>query len=271
MQIDLHKEPGLDELMKQDFHRNMMSLPRDALRARLLKTSPDLNEASLEKLLRGIQRLRERDPLADLQEGSLGGGKDGGQLNLMKLAPNFEIAMYLAQATGACIVTDSLFRWTEVSKAILQRPEKTHYGLAVLQHHMEHSEFAFPHTVEEILTHAHRKTFSEYPALMRDVFKYLLSLGDRGPKPNREAHLAARFAKAHVPAQAVIKKARIAPNYGRISCAFPRGGIEDNTVNRLLLMSSSERHLPSVPMAFLIESNRAAEGPDNLGTEPPSA
>ena len=31
------------------------------------------------------------------------------------------------------------------------------------------------------------------------------------------------------------------------------GGIQDNTVNRLLLMSSSERHLSDVPMAFFIE------------------
>ena len=36
-------------------------------------------------------------------------------------------------------------------------------------------------------------------------------------------------------------------------CAFPVGGIQDNTVNRLLLMSSCEKYLPSVPMAFCIE------------------
>jgi hypothetical protein len=29
--------------------------------------------------------------------------------------------------------------------------------------------------------------------------------------------------------------------------------MQDNTVNRLLLMSSSERHLSGVPMAFFIE------------------
>ncbi len=41
----------------------------------------------------------------------------GGQFNLMKLAPNFEMTMYLAQATGSCIVTESLFCWTEGVKA----------------------------------------------------------------------------------------------------------------------------------------------------------
>lgn len=40
---------------------------------------------------------------------------------------------------------------------------------------------------------------------------------------------------------------------------FPPGGIQDNNVNRLLLMSSSERHLPNVPMAFLIEGRPSQE------------
>jgi hypothetical protein len=39
----------------------------------------------------------------------------------------------------------------------------------------------------------------------------------------------------------------------QILSRFPKGGIQDNTVNRLLLMSSSEHHLPNVPMAFFIK------------------
>jgi hypothetical protein len=73
--------------------------------------------------------------------------------------------------------------------------------------------------------------------------------------------MTARFARAHLPAQAAIKKARIQAMEARISCVFPPGGIQDNSVNRLLLMSSSETHLPSVPMAFLIEG-QAFRGTD---------
>ena len=121
IEIDLRKEPRLEQLMKQDFQRSLMSLPRDALRSQLLKASPELDEVNLEEALRGIEQLKEHDPLAVLQEDSLAGGEKGGQFNLMKLAPNFEMAMYLAQATGSCIVTDSLFRWTEIRRAIRQR------------------------------------------------------------------------------------------------------------------------------------------------------
>src|SRR5207253_10527292 len=84
------------------------------------------------------------------------------------------------------------------------------------------------------------------------AFQYLARLGERGVKPNWEAHAAARFDKTHSVIQAALKKRGISANVGYISCAFPPGGIQDNTVNRLLLMSSSERHLPNVPMAFFI-------------------
>ena len=109
MVIDPRKEPRLEQLMKEEFQRSLMSLPRDVLRAQLLKTPPGPNGVSLEELLRYIEQRKERDPLAVLQEESLVGGEKGGQFNLMKLAPNFEMAMYLAQATGSCIVTDAPF------------------------------------------------------------------------------------------------------------------------------------------------------------------
>jgi uncharacterized protein YchJ len=93
------------QLMEQDSKRSIMSLPREALRSQLLKMSPDNNEAELENTLAGIEQLRERDPLAALQETDPAGGEKNGEFILTKLAPNFEMAMYLAQATGSCIIT----------------------------------------------------------------------------------------------------------------------------------------------------------------------
>src|SRR5580658_789712 len=94
--------------------------------------------------MRAGMRMREHDPLAVLQEGSLEGGKGGGQINMFKLVPNFEMTMYLAQATGACIVTDSPFRWAEVQGAIRRRYKAATPGLAALVTDVEHSKFAFP-------------------------------------------------------------------------------------------------------------------------------
>jgi hypothetical protein len=254
MDIDWRKEPRIKQLAEDDFKRNVMSLPRGALRSQLLKMSSGLDETKLDETLSYVEQLKERDPLAVLQKGSFVGGEKGGQFNSMKLAPNFEMAMYLVQATGSCIVTDSVFRWTEIRKA----SGKLYPGLGTLAHNIERSEFAFPQNVEDIAAFAFDKNFTAYPTLVRDIFKYLARLSDRGPKPNREAQLISRFAKMHAPAQAAIKKARVPAKDARISCVFPSRGIQDNTVNRLLLMSSSERHLLSVPMAFFIEAKACA-------------
>jgi hypothetical protein len=198
-------------------------------------------------------RLREDDPLAVLLEGSLEGGKGGGQMNMFKLLPNFEMTMYLAQATGASIVTDSPFRWTEVQGAIRRRFEGATPGLAALVTDIERSKFAFPQNITDVVDAALKKTGAGYPDLLRALFKYLSNLAERSAKPNHEAQFVGRFSKVHAAAQRKFKKSDLPVKEGRITCIFAPGGIQDNTVNRLLLMSSSERHLSSVPMAFFIE------------------
>lgn len=116
--VNLRQDKRMAELAKQDFQRVIMALPRDAMRRQVKRMSPELDDAAIEILKEGFEVLKEQDPLALLQEGTLEGGKEGGQLNMMKLSPNFEMTMYLAQATGACIVTDNPFRWAEVGRAI---------------------------------------------------------------------------------------------------------------------------------------------------------
>ena len=241
--------------MEEDNRRSIMLMPPDAMRRQLRTLNPELRDEEVEAAVRAGVLMRERDPLAVLQEGSLEGGKGGGQMNMFKLVPNFEMTMYLAQATGACIVTDSPFRWSEVQGAIRRRYKAATPGLAALVTDIERSKFAFPQAVTDVVAAALNKTGAGCPDLLRDLFKYLSNLEERGAKPNREAQFVGRFAKAHAAAQGDFKKSGVPVKEARISCVFPPGGIQDNTVNRLLLMSSSERHLSSIPMAFFIEQN----------------
>lgn len=251
--FDPKDDPRLYKLMEEDNRRSMMLMPPDAMRRKLRKLMPHLDETKVEATMRYIEGTREEDPLSILQEGSLEGGKEGGQMTMFKLVPNFEMTMYLAQATGATIVTDSPFRWKEIDRAIRQRYKAATPGLGTLLRNIEGSKFAFPQNVTDVATAALEKTGADYPDLFCDLFKYLSKLEDRGAKPNREAQMVSRFAKAHTAAQRAIQKSGVPVKDGRISCVFPPGGIQDNTVNRLLLMSSSENHLSSVPMAFFIE------------------
>jgi hypothetical protein len=245
----------LMKTMEEDHRRSVMHvMPPDSMRRKLRKMKPDISEEEIEATMRAFERMKERDPLAVLQQGSPEGGKGNGQMTAYKLAPNFEMTMYLAQATGACIVTDSPFRWAEVQGAMRKRYKAATPGLAPLVTDIERSKFAFPQNVTDVVGAALSKIGAGYPELQRDLFKYLSNLEERGAKPNREAQFVSRFAKTHAAAQAAFKKSGVPVRQGRISCVLPPGGMQDNTVNRLLLMSSSERHLSNVPMAFFIES-----------------
>jgi hypothetical protein len=251
--FDPKQDPRMKKQMQEDDRRSMMLMPPDAMRRQLRTLMPNLNDDEVEAAMRAGVRLREDDPLAVLQEGSMEGGKAGGQMSVFKLLPNFEMTMYLAKATGACIVTDSPLRWAETQGAIRKRDRAATPGLTPLVKEIEGSKFAFPQNVTDVVDAALKKTGAGCPELNRDLFKYLSNLSERGPKPNREHQFVRRFAKTHAAAHAAFKKSGVPVREGRISCVFPPGGLQDNTVNRLLLMSSSERHLSHVPMAFFIE------------------
>jgi hypothetical protein len=264
MKVDPKEESGFTEMMEEDGKRGMLLLPREALRRLVLRSSPEIDERAVEAVLDGFDTLREQDPLAVLQEGSLEGGKDGGQLMPQKMAPNFEITMYLAQATGSCVVTDSVYRWRELMSAA-QRGIQGASPLSQLQASIERAEFVFPSDIQEIGMLAENGVFRGYPSVMRKAFKYLSALSVRRPKPNFEASLNAEFKRVHASTVATAKKSGAQLSEARISCLWPASGIQDNTVNRLLLMSSSEHHLASMPMALFVKSNvperRSADSP----------
>jgi hypothetical protein len=129
MRLDPDKEPRLKKHIEEDTRRSLMLMPPDALRRQLRSLNPEMSENEIEATIRFAERKRELDPLAMLQDGSLE-GKEGGQMSMFKLAPDFEMTMYLAQAAGACIVTDSPYRWNELTRAIRRQVSVATPGLA---------------------------------------------------------------------------------------------------------------------------------------------
>lgn len=253
LRFDRKDEPRVDALFRRDFRRHFLMSPDTSLIARLREDFPDLTNDGVAEMLAGVETLKEADPLVALTDRIFAGGKEGGQLQLFQLTPNFEMAMYLAQATGAAIVTDSPFRWRELHRALRPRFSPAVGHLGALANAMQAASFSFPEDPLAIAKLGYHRELATYPRMMGEVFGYLARVGEKGSRPNWEAGVAARFARTHAGLQDLLAKQELAANPGRIRCAFPAGGIQDNTVNRLLLMSSSEHHLPGVPMAFYIE------------------
>jgi hypothetical protein len=219
------------------------------MRSLLTKAPQSEVTIDVDEMMPYIEQMKMNDPLAVLQEDSLG---SGGQFEIMKLAPNFEMAMYLAQATGAQILTDSPFRWRELQAALNRRHIGTESALQNLQAAVQSSLFRFPGDYQAIEVLRINGAFSDVTSVFRRAYNYVLDRKVGATKPNFEEHLAARFLRGKRAADAAIDKAQVQYSTGKVTSLFRVKGFQDNTVNRLLLMSSSEHHLRWVPMATYI-------------------
>lgn len=164
------------------------------------------------------------------------------------------MAMYVAQATGASIVTDHPMRWKELLFTILMRDGDPAHHLSGLAKTISRSRISIAQHYGEILEWWWKDRPQPHVPVFRDAYRYLGLVGTKGVKPNFEQRLTAQFSRAHEAYESAIRKADLVRRETRIECAFPKGGIYDSTISRLLLMSSSEHHVQSVPMAFFINA-----------------
>ena len=272
----LAKPSEADKALASDtFRRALFQTSEERQRALFKRHLPDLSPEQIEAMLKLVRAEKEADPFAVLQEGAeLDNAGEGGEFATLKLAPNFEMAMYMAQATGAAIVTDHPIRWTEILSAILQRDGEPVHHLEALAEEMESSPVFMAQDYGEIFRWLYEDRARPHAKVFRDAYRYLSRVEAKGVKPNLEKRLAAQFSNANQSYEAAITKADVYRQKIRLHCAFPKGGIYDSTISRLLLMSSSEHHVQSVPMAFFMEahSDGAAEAANafNVKARPPT-
>ncbi|CAN0289177.1 unnamed protein product, partial [Chrysoparadoxa australica] len=179
--------------------------------------------------------------------------EDGAQLSAFKLAPNFEMAAYIAQATGAAIITDHPIRWKEILLAMVSRNEKPALHLRGLTDKIKSTNFSLLPDCMQIQSWWLEARPQPHPPIFRDVFRYLGRIANNGTKPNVEDRLRARFKRAHQDYETAVRKSGAHSRTSRVNVVFPEGGIYDSTISRLLLMSSSEQHAPSVHKAFYFQ------------------
>ncbi len=233
-------------LGKDEFRRSLLTLPRDAQKSTLSKSSPEMSDEDLEKALDCMEVMRERDPLALLREDLLAG--QHGQFQILSMAPNFELAMYLAQATGSVIVTHSNFRWRELK---LARQNAAHLDGVAQILESDIGNFAHRLTADPNASFhqrldgsfAHART-----ALRRFVLAARPVVGRIGDQNAQElvTELDIGFRKA---AEEAHPSSELSFD-STIDWLLPRDGLVHNNVQRLLLMSGNDNHLDRVSMAL---------------------
>lgn len=98
----------LESLQRDDLDRALSDLPDDALRSLAQRKNPDANARDLDGFVRAVRSQQQADPLALLQ--ALPVGEEGAQYSVMRCV-NLELGLFIAQLTGAVIVTDLLALW----------------------------------------------------------------------------------------------------------------------------------------------------------------
>ncbi len=116
VQIDEKMMKSNTEFAKDDFRRFIFSGPEDRIRRFVKKTNPDMTDVEMEKFLAYTRKQNEEDPLVLLDPATAQDGQ--GQVMVFHLNPNFELGMFLAQATGSFIVTSHPYRWSEICSSI---------------------------------------------------------------------------------------------------------------------------------------------------------
>lgn len=241
-------------LMAENFKRSMLAMPESLRRSEIKKAVPNISEGEIENVLAYQILMREEDPFAAIDDNIVKSGKGGGIVQAVKMAPNFEMTVYLARATGSLIVTDSVHRWHELKAA-----QPRHLGLGTplapnfcRQLESEPHQFVWD---SGVATEMRRNgELSAHRDLVQDLYDFARSTETRGRRDKLESQLAARYAAVNDASQKVIRKTSLPTTKGRMRCLMPEGGLNHTNVSRMLLTSGAEQHMDSVPMAFFIET-----------------
>lgn len=100
-----------EKLAREDFQRSLLLLPDDTLLPMFKKSTPDKPDAYVQEVINYMRREAESDPLALLQV--LGTGKRHSQAMVTR-SVTLEVAIFIAQATGAVPVTDVKSLWNHL-------------------------------------------------------------------------------------------------------------------------------------------------------------
>lgn len=237
------------ELARDDLKRMMARLPDEDLRKQIRQSDPNLSDDKITEVIAHIRREHAADPLALIQP--LSPGEAGGQLQVMR-GVNFELALFLAQLTGAAIYSDQRLTRDDLESAQLRNTDggaRADRSLAL--------ELAL--AVHPAKIRAARETPSAHAvrASLRTLFATCV---DQGHMPHATAVGAALAAvKVTMKADRPEAKGPAQPTGKYEDTVFqieaqviaPLHGYGLTAVRRFLVVFGRRRHTDRVPLAIL--------------------
>lgn len=94
---------------KEEFKRMYMRMPVDALRRRIKDYKPSASQKEIDGLVDYWLQQRKSDPLLLDEEMTT-----EGEMKIKRMGANLELGLYLGQATGSYLYTNTPFQWKEI-------------------------------------------------------------------------------------------------------------------------------------------------------------
>jgi hypothetical protein len=225
----------------------MWMLPKDVQKQQIRRAIPHLTDEEVEKTLEYMARKRQADPLSLLQDDVIW-GSEGGQLLVSSMGPNFEMSLYIAQATGSVLITDNQSRWEEITRAQNRTDGVVTYPWNGLTNIIRGKEQVLSADERENFALRRSGKFRDLRNSMKNIYNAVTTIT---PDSNTVDRLKQEFEMACSANSAKVDETE--NSFKAIfECVIPEGGITHNNVQRLLLSSAVENHTDNVPMAILV-------------------
>ncbi len=238
------EEELLKKLHREDMQRAMPMVST----AQLCYAMPDLSPEELEQALQYLEKNRLDDPYALLQNDSF---YQDGQLLTFQMQPNFEMSLFIAQVSGAFLLTNSPYRWAEI------KDSQNKQGNTIVHHWEDLSRFI--NKLEYRINANPKENFQLRVdgnfGSIRKAFRRMYSAIQNNKDIPNDIFIERLKDEFIVGYETSVKDA-IKGRYcfsGKFTCLIPQGGFVHNNVQRMLLTCGSKNHLNSVPMAIFVE------------------
>jgi len=240
------------KLCEDDFSRTISLLPKEHRISQIRQAMPELSAKQIEELLQYVEKKNQKDPLSLLQENAL---SEGGQMIMMSMVPNFEMSLFIAQATGSIILTDSETRWEELNAAQNKESGIVTYPWTALSNFLNNLRYCLSADPEKNFNHRMNGNFGSLRKVFREIYSTI-----RNNQNVPDAILIERLKKEfRISLESALRSYDTNKQFTfdvKMNFLMPQG-FTDNNVQRLLLKSGSEKHLSNAPMVIFVEPRNA--------------
>lgn len=238
----------------KQFMRGLWRMPDDVLRKHIRTISPKISSEDAEIVLKDMRQKQSDDPTALLQPFSP--TEEKGSYNISHLSPNLEMALFLAQFTGAIIYTDSSQRWGEL------RQLSPTTSCDTLSKTMKELELILIGELQFNVNAIRKLEYARFRTILKRIISVVQEKNDGMQLPNEEKLsqiLKTAGERLNSKCEEYVKEQeRQGRMRGKYSCKrtaiahIPHGGIVMNTVQRMLVSHGCMNYAPTVPMAIFL-------------------